>query len=181
MTEIRGIAIELWLFHCSPSYRIIRAFHLTTSQGGGTMASGTLVFSEEQLVVFCTEGSLGRHGTCLCECTRGSAGIFALSVLCSTVCICQTRWQILVSMCVTLPVVLLTCAWLAQVPAVLWGSLPDPAQARQPIYYPLCTDADCRAARAHLCQGHPVSQGRVRATAPQDSAFFQAVIFWFQD
>lgn len=99
------------------------------------------------------------------------------SLCCVPQSVCQTRWKILVSMCVTLPVVLLVCAWLAQVPAVLWGSLPDPAQARQPIYYPLCTDADCRAARAHLCQGHPVSQGRVRATAQQDSAFFQAVNF----
>lgn len=51
------------------------------------MTSGTFVLSEEQLVVFCSEGSLGRHGTCMCECTGSSAGISALSVLCSTVCL----------------------------------------------------------------------------------------------
>lgn len=65
MTEIRGTVIELWLFHCSPPYRIIRAFHLNDSQGGGTMTPGTFVLSEEQLVVFHTgemwDVSVGMH------------------------------------------------------------------------------------------------------------------------
>lgn len=152
------------------------------------MTSGTFVLSEEQLVMFwwCTKGLLGRHGMCLWECTGGSADISVLSVTVFLQSVFDNKfWQRLH----TFPSVwalpccaLCMCPGWTQVPAVLWGSLPDPAQAREPLYYPLCTDADCRPARANLCQGHPVSQGKVRSThAQQDSAFFQDVNFCFQD
>lgn len=195
MTEIRerlgwyrGTAIELWLFHCSPPCRIIRAFHLS-SQGDGTLPwpLALLFFLKNSWWCFGgVPGACWGDMGCVCENALGvlqTSLSFLLPCSCSLV-FDNKFWQRLH----TFPSVwalpccaLCMCPGWTQVPAVLWGSLPDPAQAWEPLYYPLCTDADCRPARANLCQGHPVSQGKVRSTAQQDSAFFQDVNFCFQE
>lgn len=72
------------------------------------------------------------------------------------------KWLHVCQLCGFSCVVLTACVfWLTiKVPPVLWRSIPDPEKTRKPIYYTFCTDVNCRASRANLCQGHPVSQGK---------------------